>query len=659
MSNLSGVLKSIRDIMRQDKGLNGDAQRIEQLGWMLFLKIFSDNDLEREMMNEKYKSPIPREFHWIKEKGNWAGDDEGMTGDELLAFVDEKLFPALRNIDISVGNGRALIVREVFMGNNNYMKSGINIRKVLNKLNELDFNIAKERHAFGELYEGILKDLQNAGKSGEYYTPRAITNFITDIISPKLGEKILDPSCGTGGYLTSAIEHLKMQANSIEERNSIQDNVVGWEYKPLPYLLAITNLILHDIELPKISFRDSLEQPLSNYKGKDRVDIILANPPFGSVVANNNEKNFPQSFRTKESADLFLVLMIHLLKDGGRAGIVLPDGSLTGEGVKQRVRQKLLEECNLHTIIRLPNSVFKPYATVATNLLFFEKGKRTEEIWYYQHTYPVGVKSYSKTNTIKLEEFLPIKQWWNNRVENEVAWKVSIKTIIERGYDLDIKNPNSIKDETAETSNYYIEKLRDSISDIYNKIDEVMDSINIAEDVEIKTIGEVCRVEKGKTGIKKALSGEYPLVTTSDERGRHNNFQFDDDAVCIPLVSSTGHGHASLKRLHFQSGKFALGSILAAVIPNDGNQLSAKYLYYFLNNFKDELIVPLMKGMANVSLSVEKIQSIRVPIPKLEKQLELIYLMDKCKTLMDSLSQSLEDADKMMKALLNEAFGNR
>jgi len=342
MSNISGVIKSIRDIMRQDTGLNGDAQRIEQLGWMLFLKIFSDKDKELELMDDNYKSPIPDKFHWINEKGNWAGDDEGMTGDELLEFVDQKLFTAMRNIDLSVGNGRALIVREVFMGNNNYMKSGINIRKVLNKLNELDFNLAKERHTFGEIYEGILKDLQSAGKSGEYYTPRAVTNFITEMINPVLGEKILDPSCGTGGYLTAAIEHLKEQANSVEERQSIQENIVGWEFKPLPYLLATTNLILHDIELPKITFRDSLDQPLSNYKERDRVDVILANPPFGGIVANNNEKNFPLNYRTKESADLFLVLMIHLLKNGGRAGIVLPDGSLTGEGVKHRVRERLL-----------------------------------------------------------------------------------------------------------------------------------------------------------------------------------------------------------------------------------------------------------------------------------------------------------------------------
>lgn len=463
MTNISGIIKSIRDIMWQDIGLNGDAQRIEQLGWMLFLKTFSDKDRELELLNDKYKSPIPPEFHWIKEKGNWAGDDEGITGDELLAFVDQKLFPAMRNIDISIGNGRALIVREVFTGNNNYMKSGINIRKVLNKLNELDFNIAKERHAFGEIYEGILKDLQSAGKSGEYYTPRAITNFITNMISPKLGERILDPSCGTGGYLTSAIEHLKKQANSVEERQSIQENVMGWEYKPLPYLLATTNLILHDIELPRIVFRDSLDRPLSSYKDKDRVDVILANPPFGGIVANNNEKNFPQNFRTKESADLFLVLMIHLLKNGGRAGIVLPDGSLTGEGIKQRVRQKLLEECNLHTIIRLPNSVFQPYATVATNLLFFVKGTPTKEIWYYEHRLPEGQKSYSKTKPIRLEEFNPIREWWNNRRENEVAWKVDIKTIIDRRYDLDIKNPNKQEEKHEYTSAKLIEMLRKSM----------------------------------------------------------------------------------------------------------------------------------------------------------------------------------------------------
>jgi type I restriction enzyme M protein len=459
--------------MWQDTGLNGDAQRIEQLGWMLFLKIFSDKDKELEILDENYTSPIPDLFHWVNEKGNWAGDDEGMTGDVLLEFVDRQLFPALRNIDVSTGNRRALIVREVFEGNNNYMKSGTNIRKVLNKLNEMDFNIAKDRHAFGELYESILKGLQSAGKSGEFYTPRAITSFITEMINPQLGEKILDPACGTGGYLTCVIEHLKKEANSVEESKSIQENVMGWEYKPLPYLLATTNLILHDVEVPNIRFGDALDQPLSNFTEKHRVNAILANPPFGGIVANNNETNFPQNFRTKESADLFLILMIHLLKQGGRAGIVLPDGSLTGDGIKQRVRQKLLEDCNLHTIIRLPNSVFQPYATVATNLLFFTKGTPTKEVWYYEHRLPEGQKAYNKTKPIQAKEFNPIKNWWNNRIESDIAWKVDIQTIIDRNYDLDIKNP--IKQE--ETHEYNSMELMELLHTSFDKSNMLLNQL--------------------------------------------------------------------------------------------------------------------------------------------------------------------------------------
>jgi len=473
MANLKGILDSIRKIMWTDTGLNGDAQRIEQLGWMLFFKIFSDKDKELEILSDDYVSPIPEELHWDA----WAGNDEGITGDELQDFVDNKLFKQLKDIQLvpseDVKYKRALIIREVFEGNNNYMKSGTNIRKVLNKLNEIDFNTTKDKHAFGELYETILKELQSAGKSGEFYTPRAITEFITEMINPQLGEKILDPACGTGGYLTAAIEHLKKQANSVEERQSIAKNIIGWEYKPLPYLLATTNLILHDMEVPNITFRDSLDQPLSSYTEKNRVNAILANPPFGGIVANNNENNFPQNFRTKESADLFLILMIHLLKQGGRAGIVLPDGSLTGDGVKQRVRQKLLEDCNLHTIIRLPNSVFKPYATVATNLLFFTKGEPTKEIWYYEHRLPEGQKAYNKTRPIQVKEFDPIKDWWNDRKESDICWKVGIDEIIKHNYELDIKNPTKQEEEIIHSSSELMQMLETSFTtsnDLLNKL---------------------------------------------------------------------------------------------------------------------------------------------------------------------------------------------
>lgn len=451
--------------MWQDIGLNGDAQRIEQLGWMLFLKVFSDKDRQRELSDSNYISDIPKNLQWILEEGNWAGDDDGMNGEELIEFIDKKLFPSLKNIDKDSISPRAKIVKEVFDGNHNYMKSGLNVRKVLNKLNEIDFSVAKDRHAFGELYETILKDLQSAGKSGEFYTPRAITSFVTEMVSPQVGEKILDPACGTGGYLTSAIDYLRRNLSDRTRNKINEDDIIGWEYKPLPYLLATTNLILHDIEVPNITLGDVLSKPIDSYKKQDKVDVILANPPFGGIVANNNENNFPSKYRTKESVDLFLLVIIHLLKDGGRAGLVVPDGSLTGDGVKQRIRQKLLEECNLHTVIRLPSSVFQPYASVSTNLLFFSKGLSTKEIWFYELNLPEGQKAYSKTKPIQLEEFSEVKKWWNNRSEGEFSWKVGIDEIIARNYDLDIKNPSStFKSENYYTSKELIDELESSIA---------------------------------------------------------------------------------------------------------------------------------------------------------------------------------------------------
>jgi type I restriction enzyme M protein len=438
MANLGAIIKSIRDIMREDRGINGDAQRLEQLGWMLFLKIFDDKDLESELLDENYKSPIPKKYQWR----NWAADSEGITGDKLQMFIDQELFPELRNLTITSKHKKALLVREVFQGNNNYMKSGINIRKVCNKLSEIDFNAREERHLFGEIYETILKELQSAGSSGEFYTPRAVTQFITEMVNPSIEDVVLDPACGTGGFLTCAIEHIRKKGvRSVEDRKLLQENIRGWEYKPLPYVLGVTNLILHDIEEPEITYEDTLSKEYTSIREKDRVTVILANPPFGSTVSNGNENNFPLNYRNKESADLFLLLFINLLKDKGRAGIVLPDGSLTGEGVKQRIRQKLLEECNVHTIIRLPDTVFKPYAQVPTNILFFEKGSPTEEIWYFEHRLPIGQKAYSKTKPIQLNDFDSIKLWWNNRVESEVSWKVGLDDIIERSYDLDISNP--------------------------------------------------------------------------------------------------------------------------------------------------------------------------------------------------------------------------
>jgi type I restriction enzyme M protein len=460
MSNIGGVIKTIRDIFRKDPGLSGDAQRIEQLGWMIFLKLFDDKDKEKEILDTNYKSPIPAEFQWRA----WAEDDEGMTGDVLIDFINNKLFPKLKNLSVGLDDKLGFIIRNVFDGTNNYMKSGTTFRQAINKLNEIDFNSSKEHHVFNAIYEDVLQGLATKKDTGEFYTPRAVTQFIVDMVNPQLGEKLLDPACGTAGFLICAIEHLKKQVKNVNDRAILQDTITGTELKPLPYMLSVVNLITHDIEIPQITNGDALSRELTSIKQKDRVDIIVANPPFGGVVGDGMETNFPLNYRTKESADLFLILFIQLLNNGGRAGIVLPDGSLTGEGVKQRVRQKLLEDCNVHTIIRLPQSVFAPYATVNTNLIFFEKGKQTKEIWYYEHILPEGQKAYNKTKPIRIEEFDDIKAWWNNREESEVSWKVSKDNIIERGYDLDIKNPNKIVEEVVYDRNAIISKLQNSFN---------------------------------------------------------------------------------------------------------------------------------------------------------------------------------------------------
>ncbi len=468
MSNIGGIIKSIRDIFRKDPGLSGDAQRIEQLGWMIFLKLFDDKDKEKEIIDPNYKSPIPSELQWR----NWAEDDEGITGDELINFINNKLFPQLKNLKVSADNRLGIIIRNIFEGTNNYMKSGTTFRQAINKLNEIDFNLSKEHHLFNAIYEDVLQGLAAKKDTGEFYTPRAVTQFIIDMVNPKLGEKVSDPACGTGGFLVCAIEHLKKQVNSIEERQTLQNSISGTELKPLPFMLSVVNLITHDIEVPKIENTDSLSRELTSIKHKDRVDIIVANPPFGGVVGDGMETNFPMNFRTKESADLFLILFIQFLKDKGRAGIVLPDGSLTGDGVKQRIRQKLLEDCNVHTIVRLPQSVFAPYASVNTNLIFFEKGKPTKET-YYEHTLPEGAKAYNKTKPIRIEEFEPIKTWWFNRKENGVAWKVPIQTLIDRNYDLDIKNPNKKVEEVVYDRKAIIKQIEKSFQTSLQILEEL------------------------------------------------------------------------------------------------------------------------------------------------------------------------------------------
>ena len=449
--SLSTTIKSIQDIMRKDAGVDGDAQRIGQLGWMLFFKIFSDLEIETELEDDNYESPVPPHLRW----NAWANEDlvgtEAPTGDDLLELVDGSLFPIFKDLNVAQFTGksrqRAELLRSVFEDAYNYMKSGTLMRQVINRINhDIDFNQSKTRHLFGDIYEQILRDLQGAGNAGEFYTPRAATQFAVDMVAPRLGETVLDPACGTGGFLTAAFEHMRTQADTSEQLAELKASIRGVEKKALPHLLGTTNLMLHGVEVPQVRHGNTLARPLRDYGPKDQVDVIVTNPPFGGMEEDGIENNFPAEFRTRETADLFLVLVMELLRDGGRAAIVLPDGTLFGEGIKTRVKKRLLEECNLHTIVRLPKGVFAPYTTIKTNILFFTKGEPTKDIWFYEHPYPGGYKTYSKTKPMRIEEFEPEKAWWENREEAERAWKVTADDIAAGGYNLDITNPNVVDD---------------------------------------------------------------------------------------------------------------------------------------------------------------------------------------------------------------------
>jgi type I restriction enzyme M protein len=446
--SISSTIKSIQDIMRKDVGVDGDAQRIGQLVWMLFLKIYDDKEQEWEMFSDGYQSPIPEALRWR----NWAANAEGITGEELKYFIDNTLFPQLQNLVPKGDDPRAYVIQSVFADAYNYMKSGQLLRQVINKIQDgIDFNKAQQRHLFGDMYEQILKNLQSAGNAGEFYTPRAVTEFMVNRVDPKLSESILDPACGTGGFLTCSIEHKrKHYVKTPADEQALQASIHGVEKKPLPHLLATTNMILHGIEVPsQVRHDNTLAKPLISWSPKDRVDVIVTNPPFGGQEEDGIESNFPQAMRTRETADLFMTLIIHLLKDGGRAAVVLPDGFLFGEGMKTRLKEKLLAECNLHTIVRLPNGVFNPYTGIKTNLLFFTKGTATQNIWFYEHPYPEGVKSYNKTKPMRFVEFQTEIDWWGSesdgfvtRQTTEQAWQVSIDDIKARNYNLDIKNPH-------------------------------------------------------------------------------------------------------------------------------------------------------------------------------------------------------------------------
>ncbi|MDQ6894887.1 MAG: type I restriction-modification system subunit M [Acidobacteriota bacterium] len=449
-AQLSGTIKTARDIMRKDAGLNGDLDRIPQLSWILFLKCFDDLEKRREITEKKYRPAIDNPYRWR----DWAADPvRGATGEGLLEFINGALLPYLRGLH-GEGKGDARdVLAAVFKETYNRMLSGYLLRDVVNLVSRINFNSSDDIHTLGHLYESMLREMRDAaGDSGEFYTPRPLIRFIVQQVAPRLGETVLDPAAGTGGFLVEAFEELKGQVKKVEDERLLKEKTLfGIEKKPMAYLLGMMNLLLHGIDQPQLRRDNALKNPLTQIPESARYNVIVTNPPLGGEEEKGIQDNFPESTRTSETTLLFLQFIMRSLKAGGRCGMVVPNGVLFGDGVAARTKKDLVEDFNLHTIVRLPNGVFAPYTSIPTNLLFFEKTRATKEVWYYEQPLPEGRKNYSKTMAMRFEEFAECQAWWGGplrkaRSENARAWSASIETIVDNNYNLDLKNPNRTDD---------------------------------------------------------------------------------------------------------------------------------------------------------------------------------------------------------------------
>lgn len=485
MSNLTGFVKKVRNIMRPDDGVNGDAQRIEQIAWLLFLKVYDAKEQDWEFDDDNYKSIIPENCRWA----NWAADDKSgkaMTGEQLLDFVNNTLFPTLKKLEITKDTPvKKAIVQTTFADAHNYMKDGVQLRQLINVIDELNFSDYAEIHAFGEIYETILKELQNAGSSGEFYTPRAVTDFMAQMIKPKIGEKMADFACGTGGFLISWLKELKKQVKTTIDNEAYSNSIYGIEKKQFPYMLCITNLLLHDVDTPQVYHDNSLRYKVLDYTEDDAFDVVLMNPPYGGSEKNEIKSNFPSDLASSETADLFMSVIMYRLKRNGRAAVVLPDGFLFNvqDSSKVKIKEKLLRDFNLHTVIRMPESIFAPYTSITTNILFFDNTHPTEETWFYRLDMPEGYKHFSKTKPMKLEHFAPVIDWWDNRTEIteegfDKAKKYTAKQLAEDfGYNLDLCGYPHEEEEILDPRDL-IQRYQEQRASLNAEIEHVLAEIN-------------------------------------------------------------------------------------------------------------------------------------------------------------------------------------
>ena len=482
--SIDNIVKRLQIIMRQDSGVDGDAQRIGQIVWILFLKVYDSKEELWELHDDDYESIIPEELRWR----NWAVDNKdgrALTGEALLEFINNRLFPTLKELNINENTPKkSSIVKEVFEDAYNYMKNGTLLRQVINVIDDIDFDEYEERHSFNDIYETILKDLQSAGSSGEYYSPRVTTEFTVEMLDLKIGDRICDLACGTGGFLTSAINILEKQIKTPEDKEIINNSIYGVEKKALPHLLCMTNLLLHDIDEPNIVHGNSLSKNIRDFKEDDKFDKILMNPPYGGTEEKVIQMNFPKELQTSETADLFMAVILYRLNRNGKVGVILPDNFLFGNTNPQvALKEKLLSECNLHTIIRLPEGVFAPYTNIKTNILFFDKTVSTKKIDYYDVSLPYGYRSFTKTKPFKSIHLEPVRKWWNNRdKEDENSYSVDIEKIKNNNYNLDFKNPNKLKEEKESSLLELLTDLDNRKNNILNLVDKLKIALEGIED---------------------------------------------------------------------------------------------------------------------------------------------------------------------------------
>ena len=481
-AKLTGAIKSARDIMRKDAGLNGDLDRIPQLAWLLFLRAFDGNEENRAVTEGKrFRPSIEEPYRWR----DWASDPDGKTGEDLMKFVNDELLPYLRDLAGTGSHDPRDVLAAVFKETHNRMLSGYLLRDVVNKINEINFASSDDVHTMALLYESMLREMRDAaGDSGEFYTPRPVIRFMVQQVAPKLGEVILDPACGTGGFLVEALDELHPTLKTAEQFRDLCDDLHGIEKKPMPYLLGMMNLVLHGIGQPNVVRGNALARPITQIPRSEKVDVVLTNPPFGGEEEKSVLTNFPTATRTAETAWLFLQLVVRQLKDGGRCGIVVPNGILFADGVGAKIKKTLLTECNVHTIVRLPLGVFAPYTSIPSNLMFFEKTGRTREVWFYEIPVPEGRKNYSKTKPLRFEEFADCQAWWGGktrkgREETEYAWRVPVATIEENGYNLDLKNPNRADDLAHRPPEELVAELLKTESEIIGLLEEIRAELGV------------------------------------------------------------------------------------------------------------------------------------------------------------------------------------